>query len=575
MNLFTKPRTLKYRLNLLLIFISLVPLVIIGILSYYSIYSILNNKIDKGIRQSEIRMKENIETVLFNLNYTSQRFALDSELIRLFDKDTPYDDVFRRFELIGELKRIYNLYNFTNPALGFMMVYFPGTDIQFPSISVRTDAAPERLPVLSAIDNVTFHGPHETQYDTNPRKLVFSVSRKLSLATNRPAYISIESNLSEASKLLVDNQFGYEAHHLLTDGNGKYIYDGLRKKTGHATTLPSFGNKDRIAHKGYYFYKETSVMGWSVLTAIPIAGFNREINQWMVLFTLGIVCTLILALMIGFAIWKMIYGPLIHLNRQIQSLADSNFHTEIEKTSIPEFDQVLNKFSWMRQRIWKLLLEVEHQEKEKRHLEVEKLVSQMNPHFLYNTLNTIQWLARQAGHDEIYKLVTLFYKLLRYNIGKNGTVVTMKEEVAALKDYVELQQIRYDYEFKVHIDMDQGLETVRIPRFVLQPLLENALYHGLEDGQGLIGVRIQTHNSDECLVEVWDNGRGMTADEIAVLLHSEEQEKQVGLGIGVKFVDRMLKVHMGTELRVESSQGKGTRFLFTLPLTRMSEEVKP
>src|SRR4029079_11461760 len=125
------------------------------------------------------------------------------------------------------------------------------------------------------------------------------------------------------------------------------------------------------------------------------------------------------------------------------------------KTKIPEFDFLLNQFRQMREQIWELFAEVEHNEKRRVDLEVEKLLYQINPHFLMNTLDTVHWLALMNGQNEIDKLVLSLNKLLYYNLGKMGDTSTIGDEIEALKEYLQLQQIRYDFRFEVDIDVDE------------------------------------------------------------------------------------------------------------------------
>jgi two-component system sensor histidine kinase YesM len=204
----------------------------------------------------------------------------------------------------------------------------------------------------------------------------------------------------------------------------------------------------------------------------------------------------------------------------------------------------------------------------KSRLEVEKLLFQINPHFIHNTLDTVRWLARLNGQEQIERLVSILNKVLYYNMGKGGTA-TLGREIACLNDYVELQQIRYDFQFEVDIQAGDELMDVPIPRFILQPLVENSLYHGLGD-DGWIEVKAGFEGEDCIRIEVKDNGLGMHVEEIRRLLDSGiEERRKTGMGIGIHYVNRMIKVQYGdrASLTINSELGIGTSIVLLIPIT--------
>ncbi|MNP11648.1 putative sensor-like histidine kinase [compost metagenome] len=236
------------------------------------------------------------------------------------------------------------------------------------------------------------------------------------------------------------------------------------------------------------------------------------------------------------------------------------------RTQIPEFDFLLGEFSNMQHQIGDLFKEVQQKEKIRADLEVEKLLYQINPHFLMNTLDTVHWLAVMNGQGEIDKLVQSLNKLLYYNLGKLGQVSTMEEEIDALRQYLILQQIRYDFEFDVRITADEQVLQIPVPRFILQPLVENSLYHGLSD-EGFIQMEVTCNTTLNIMIQ--DNGAGMSEETIHKLLNNRVAEQQkVGMGIGLNYVHRMLKSQYGdqAQLVIESELGTGTSILLILPI---------
>jgi two-component system sensor histidine kinase YesM len=327
-------------------------------------------------------------------------------------------------------------------------------------------------------------------------------------------------------------------------------------------------------YKGSILFRFPSTQGWELTVAVKSTVFHGEINRWLIRFGMLMAGALFLSLLIAYAIWKMIYRPLRRVNQEIILMRD-NRSTTFQYTYVPEFDLLLRNFWEMRQHIGELIETVKLNEKNKSRLEIEKLLIQINPHFLHNTLNTVQWLARMNGQKEIDKLVTLLVKVLHYNLGKQSIIVPLSEEIEALRNYVELQRIRYDYEFEVRIEVDPSVDHVPIPRFLLQPLVENAIYHGSSERNGAIAIVVTRTSENQALLRVTDNGEGMNREAIAALLTNQDETMKRGLGIGLHYVNQLVKKYFGSEhlLHVASEVGLGTTIEIKIPI-RTKEELE-
>lgn len=297
--------------------------------------------------------------------------------------------------------------------------------------------------------------------------------------------------------------------------------------------------------------------------------FNSEIYTWIYKMILLALLTLLFAGFLAWLIWRRVYGPLRKVNLEIIRMAE-NVTTPVAFTNVEEFDSVLSNFQQMKDQVNELILAVARNEKQKSQFEIEKLLSQINPHFLHNTLNTVQWLARLNGQKEIDKLVTLLVKVLHYNLGKQSIIVTIGEEIEAIRNYMELQRIRYDYEFEFNVEADPEVLSAAVPRFLLQPLVENSIYHGLSDN-GKVDVIITAQGTSEVQLIVQDNGAGMDQAKIEELLAVETVRRR-GLGIGFAYVMRMLRMYYGEQMSLEilSGESGGTTVSIIIPI--MSKE---
>ena len=548
-----------------------VPVLCVGLISYFTIHAILDNKVETGIRSNLQQLENSMVSLISNLNHVSQILAyegtLGSKIARLQTVQDPSEKVL----LIDEIKQEINLISFTNPNTGLVLYYDGKTgQISFENFSVKSNFAPKELPLLDSYYGISYYGPHPSNNGLR-NEYVFSALRKVEMPGENEMYIYIETGFNVVKNLLNAGESQYDIKHLILDKNGRIAYS---EDQSQFPLDQMFGDDSSGLDQGeasdYYWFQSTSNQGWSVVSVISKSDYNREMNQWLQRVFLFAAFLLLITILLAWLLWKMVYKPLHTLHREIKQMEQTDSQAVVEYTRIPEFDYLLQQFQQMKKKIWELFAEVEHKEKRRADLEVEKLMYQINPHFLMNTLDTVHWLAMMNGQKDIDRLVLSLNKLLYYNLGKLGQTSTVKEEIEALREYITLQQIRYDFQFEVDVRVDEQVLHMPIPRFILQPIVENALYHGFKDN-GYIKVNVTRGSHIEICVQ--DNGGGMTEETIQALLNSRQQDAQkVGMGIGLNYVKRMIQAQYGerARLHVESVIGGGTRFHLSLPIV---EEV--
>ncbi|MFD0693276.1 histidine kinase [Paenibacillus sp. GCM10027628] len=565
----SRPYSLKYRLIFLLFISSLTPLVLIGTISYFSMYAILKNKAEAGVKSNLHQVRLSLENTLSQLNHTSQQLAFDG---RVGQKLESYltSDLYQKKLLKDEIQSQLNLIHFTNPTLG-LIFYYLGNENQtlFENFSVRENRDLSKLPKLFNFNTITYFGPHLSLNPIDGNQ-VLSIMRQVEIPGRDDVFVYIETNFKLAESIIKSEQFGNNLTHFVVDNEGRIVYSENQQDFPIGAIYASDAKTGEWSK--YYRFEESSNQSWKVVAAIPDADYRMEINRWINQFVLSAFLTLAASVLIAWMIWRMMYRPLNLLISDIRNVKNKSDSSPTRRSRIAEFAVIYREFADMRSRIGGLISEVERKEQSKALLEVEKLMTQINPHFIHNTLDTIRWLARANGQKDIDRLVSTLNKVLYYNLGKGGQA-RIKDEIEALKHYVELQGIRYNFEFDVKIHADDTALERAIPRFILQPLVENALYHGLED-KGVIEVGVEEDGDTHVMISVKDNGDGMSEEEIRRLLSEEtETRKKVGMGIGLQYVHRMIKFQFGGSaiFRIESQLGGGTTILLRLPI--IHEEV--
>ena len=334
------------------------------------------------------------------------------------------------------------------------MYYFQQDDrYMFNNAGLKQDFDIESLPLLAEYYRVSYFGPHQSLELYNEQN-VLSALRKVDWPGEfEDLYVYIESGFQLTQNIL-DNRIGQHSFHLILDNDLRIAFSEVE------SLFPADGYFQVAAYADsgklddYYWFKTVSNQGWSIVSLIPIAEYNKEKNRWVVQMIYLSLLFGTISMLIAWLLWKMVYKPLKQFNHEIRLMSQNQFHSEDSATStIPEFHYLLQRFRYMRQQIVALFKEVELKEQRRANLEVEKLLYQINPHFLMNTLDTAHWLAVMNGQQELDRLISSLNKLLYYNLGKLGERSTIREEIDSLRQYLNLQQIRYDFQFDVRIQL--------------------------------------------------------------------------------------------------------------------------
>jgi len=326
------------------------------------------------------------------------------------------------------------------------------------------------------------------------------------------------------------------------------------------------------------------------LTELPGCYVSQTISQQefsfqRILFIGIVACLILLVSAIGIVIYRLLYRtisvPVQQLQNQISSIAQGNFtrNTAIEwKHELGDIGRGINDMS---EQIQELLDHVVKEEREKQDLEYKMLQSQVNPHFLYNTLNSIKWMASIQGADGIAEMTTSLSRLLKSISKGTKILVPLQEELSLLNDYFTIQKYRYGgtITMNLHVEEDAFLDA-SIVKFTLQPLVENAIFHGIEPKgiAGHIDITIRRQNDSNLMIEVLDDGVGMTEQQISQLFSKEPPEATDGKSeffreFGILNVHKRLQYEFGPSygITVESKEGFYTKMILLLPITTGKE----
>lgn len=381
--------------------------------------------------------------------------------------------------------------------------------------------------------------------------------------------------------LQIDNTDKADYKLLQLDGNMKIIYSECADfQEGETLDIARGEEKteEGFQRNGYYLLLKKNQMGFYYALSLPLSVYNRETNIWQKRSIIVSLIILALFYSIVLAIYQMIGKPIRKLREEIKETGKGNFEAIKNDMGIEEFDQVLETISQMRRNI-KQLQEQERTGYElRKKAELEKLMYQINPHFVLNTLYSVQWMAQKEGNLEIRGFVHDLMIILSYNLGKEKAVSTLRTEVEIARKYIEIQKQRYDFEIMLEVEEGEYLDEPTI-RMLLQPLIENSLQHGLgESGRLEVWIFEDTSRNYAAII-VRDYGEGLNMEEYDRICRplGVEPESPQKAGIGFRYVRYMLESFYGEKaiLNVNSAIGKGTKINILIPLRERAGGHRP
>ncbi len=266
----------------------------------------------------------------------------------------------------------------------------------------------------------------------------------------------------------------------------------------------------------------------------------------LILFLIGMaVIYLIISLLLSNSIAK----PIIDLNAKLKIIQKGDFSVKIQTDREDEIGQLGETFNKMTVRIDKLLKQSVAEQKRKSDLQFEVLEAQINPHFLYNTLDSIKWLAVLQGMENISDMVSSLINLLKYNISGSTRMVSLEDEINSVKNYISIQQFRYGDIFSVDYEIPDNMLNLKIMKFILQPLVENAIFHGLKDmdSKGKILVEAQRTDNNSITFRISDNGTGFVFKKDGSIHENTLKSRGMHSGIGIKNIQERMTLYFGSE----------------------------
>lgn len=437
---------------------------------------------------------------------------------------------------------------------------------------------------MAESEYINFSMPHiRDLFDRNESSYswVISLSRAVEVTDEgkaTQALLLINLNYMYFEEIFSNVNLGNGGYVYLTNDRGDIIWHPkqneiylgrFKEDNKYAATLKDGITVENLRGKNITLNVRTiGYTGWKLVGVTPSAalGVDGIKFRFFVLFVADLF--LFLLAMINAFISDKISNPIKSLDGSVREIESGNLDVEILPSGSYEVEHLGKSIKNMLGRIKVLMSDLVAEHNAKRKSEFDTLQSQINPHFLYNTLDIIVWMIENENSDKAVNIVTALAKFFRISLSKGKNIITVKDEVEHVRNYLMIQNMRFKNRFEYSIDVDEKVLSYSSLKLMLQPLVENAIYHGMEfmDGDGEIDVKVFKEDNS-LYFTITDNGLGMSEDMVETLLNKDFVPSKKGSGIGVKNVNERIKLYFGSEygLKVESEPDEGTKITIHLP----------
>lgn len=576
---FIKHQTIQTTTSLSFSIVSIVCIALFSML----LYTLFDNKMkDIIIEDTEQLINQtsiNLESYLRNMRLVSDTVYYTVIKESDLSKETPDEDLYLLYE--SNKDKLVNIACFYND--GRLVSAVPSaiakSNADIPNQAWFSDA-------LGEMENLHFSLPHVQNLfintDSYRYNWVVSLSRAVELNKNGRTtlgvlvidmkYSGIEQIFDRVNE---DKTNGYI---YLTDEDGKIIYHPRQNLINsdllHENNVVNASYKDGShvetfqGEKHIVSVRTVSYTGWKIISVQPYTSGSMTLRQTRY-FALAIMITGVLTmLLLSRLVARYITLPIHRLTDSVRVEADGTLNPDIYIGGNRDIEYLGTTLKNVVEELRAATDAIVREQEEKRKSELDALQSQINPHFLYNTLDSIVWMIEGEKYDDAVFMVTSLASLFRISLSKGKTMIKIEDELKHAQNYMNIQNVRYKDKFTVSYDIDEKILSGCIVKLVLQPILENAIYYGVEglDGDGEIEVKGYLKDGD-VYISVKDNGLGMTEDVVNNVLLDNNHIPKHGSGVGLINVHNRIKLRFGTEygLIIESIPDFGTTVTVHIP----------
>ena len=575
--------SLHHRLILYFILLMMIPISVAGTLIYRASDVRISDSALALAEEVVGKTGENLEAVLLNMQSAAKQVAEDHTVQILMDKlqdsEKAEDSVIP--ELDARLKQIAGMY------AGLDGVYiclddFTVAKSRYYAVRDEREALPMTMKQYKIIRNhediqwiVSDEGPLVAD---NMGNAVLSAARLLPLSsTGQPCGIVVVEVRQSYLKQIFDKKLGESGTIFLMSARSNIaLLPAAASDEMVSDAVNQIRWTDRKAttislHDRVIFYVPLSLSEWTAIGVVMKQSLRGDSQEILTLFVVTVLMTLLLTIFVSGSLANYELRPIRRIQTYIKDMENGEFGKPLPPMRSDEIGSLAENTQEMSGKIGELLETVKTEQKRMRTAEFKALQAQINPHFLYNSLDSINWLVRKGNTEKATEMISALTTFFRIGLSKGRDIITVREELEHVRSYLVIQKIRYENQFEYSFYVDPETENYFVPKLMLQPLVENALYHGIKlcDRKCILMIQVLSHG-DRIEIEVLDNGAGMDAETLeSVRKAMEHKGENRANSYGVVNVNDRIQILAGQDygLRLTSEKGVGTSARIVLPKT--------
>ncbi|MGC5774604.1 sensor histidine kinase [Paenibacillus pabuli] len=556
-------RSIRTKLLFCFLIVTLIPLLSLGALSYYQSAKIINSQFGKYGENAVAQLEQQTSSSLSRMKQMSETiysYLLDPAHADLRNQaPVSYSEIIEKNDFEALLKSLR-----TDLTAGIYIITPSGYYYGENNLNVdKLKNIPEWKTKPASYKGIYWLGFYMQNHamsssgDSNLPVLGLAVPIHNSNGTQNGSTILIEENAQELIHMFKLFETDTKSHLTIKASDGRIVYE----------SAPAFTKKD----SDITWNRMLAVNQWTIEARLPAKAFY--LSSGIIRSNTIVVAIISCLLAFGFAyLFSSRFTARIRtLKDSMQKVSFGKLDTRMPIEGKDELGSLDMSFNRMVSGVQSLVQEVEQSERLKKEAELKAFHYQINPHLLFNTLNSIQWKARLEGADDIRQMLYHLTMVLEGNLDISQELITLGRELRMIEHFLKIQEIRYGNVFSYELNCEDSLKQYLIPRMTLQPLFENIFFHGFTDGIGVIKLDV-TVKKNELLLILRDNGAGMTEEKRERLLLPDPKRRGRG-GLGVQNADQKFKLHFGSQygLTVHSTKGEGTSIVIHWP----KEEERP
>ncbi|MFV0414012.1 MAG: histidine kinase [Oscillospiraceae bacterium] len=435
------------------------------------------------------------------------------------------------------------------------------------------------------IENLHFSTPHVQNLFEDPDyryRWVVSLSRQVELTRGgsiEGGVLLVDMSFGGIEQICKDVELPSSGYLYLVSGDGEIIYHprqqliyaGLLDENNLAAAAYKDGSHIEVfgGERRQVTVKTVGYTGWKLVGVVPADNIFDNYGQLLLFFLFVVLFSIFLLSFVNLHLSERISVPIKELDHAVKELEKGSKDVEFEVSGPYEIEHLSHSIRSMVSTMRHLMDDVLVQEEQKRRSELDVLQSQINPHFLYNTLDSVVWMTENGRTEDAILMVTSLARFFRISLSRGSNIITVADEMEHAGHYLTIQKMRYKNKFTAHITMEEDVAGLYTIKLIVQPILENAIYHGMAyaDGDGVIKIHAFRQGGD-VLIDIADNGPGMPREVSERLLDKRYQGPSTkGSGIGLRNVHQRIRLTFGPQygLQIQSEPDAGTVVRIRLP----------